>query len=377
MSLKKKFFITTTIASSLFFFKGQPRLWKNYFDVMVIANEEEKLRVFAETEGVNFLLMPMRREISLINDFICLIRFICLFIKERPYIVHGNTPKAGMLSMVAAWLTKRPVRIYMCHGLRYQSENGFKRKLLMSFEKLSCFCATKVICVSSGVKNKLIGDNLCASRKAKVIGYGTAGGVDINYFSRTSNYMPVIVTETANSFVFIFIGRIVRDKGVDELVKAFQRLCDDGYNVYLQLIGSMEQDLDPVGLETLKMIKRNTRIHALGRQSDVRPFLEKSNALILPSYREGVGQVLLEACCMDVPCIASDIIGCNEVIVSGVNGELVPPRNSEMLYQIMKEWVCNPTKVAKMEKVCRNSIVERYAQDKVFHAYLDEYLSYL
>ena len=375
MSVRKKFFITTTIAPTLFFFKGQPRLWKDYFDVWAIANMEERLKEFAEAEGIKSLFMPMSREISLKNDLICFFRFIRLFIKEKPYIVHGNTPKAGMLSMVAAWLTKRPLRIYMCHGLRYQSEKGFKRRLLMAFEKLSCSCATKVICVSNGVKNQLINDNLCASCKAKVIGYGTAGGVDIDYFSRSSNDAPANVTEQDSSFVFTFVGRVVRDKGVNELVKAFQRLCDDGHNVYLQLIGSMEQALDPVDGETLEMIKQNERIHALGRQSDVRPFLEKSNVLVLPSYREGVGQVLLEACCMDVPCIASNIIGCNEVIIPGVNGELVPPCNEEKLYQKMKEWIEHPQKVAEMAKTCRNSIVERFSREKVFKAYLDEYIS--
>lgn len=376
MNVRKKFFITTTIAPTLFFFKGQPRYWKDYFDVWAIANMEERLKEFAEAEGIKCLYMPMSREIQLKNDLICLFRFIRLFIKERPYIVHGNTPKAGMLSMVAAWLTKRPVRIYMCHGLRYQSEKGFKRRLLMAFEKLSCSCATKVICVSNGVKNQLINDNLCASSKAKVIGYGTAGGVDINYFSRTSNNASANVAEQDNSFVFTFVGRIVRDKGVNELVKAFQRLCDDGYNVYLQLIGSMEQALDPVNGETLEKIKQNERIFTLGRQSDVRPFLEKSDALVLPSYREGVGQVLLEACCMGVPCIASDIIGCNEVIIPEVNGELVPPCNEEKLYQKMKEWVEHPQKVAKMAKASRDSIVERFSRDKVFKAYLNEYISY-
>lgn len=377
MNVRKKFFITTTIAPTLFFFKGQPRLWKDYFDVWAIANKEERLKEFAEAEGIKCLFMPMSREIVLKNDLICFFRFIWLFVKEKPYIVHGNTPKAGMLSMVAAWLTKRPVRIYMCHGLRYQSEKGFKRRLLMAFEKLSCNCATKVICVSNGVKNQLINDRLCASSKAKVIGYGTAGGVDIRYFSRISNYTPANVVEHDNSFVFTFVGRIVRDKGVNELVKAFQRLCDDGYNVYLQLVGSMEQSSDAVDGETLEMIKQNERIHALGRQSDVRPFLEKSDVLVLPSHREGVGQVLLEACCMDVPCIASDIIGCNEVIIPGVNGELVPPCNEEKLYQKMKEWIEHPQKVAEMAKTCRNSIVERFSHEKVIKAYIDEYISYM
>lgn len=183
---KKKFYITTTIAPTLFFFKGQPRLWKERFDVCAIAGEKERLKVFAEEEGICYKYMAIHREISLLSDFVCLFQFIWLFIKDRPYIVHGNTPKASMLSMVAAWLTRRPVRIYMCHGLRYQSAVGMTRKLLMFFEKLTCCCANRVLCVSNGVKGQLVDDGLCKMDKVKVILHGTAGGIDTRYFSRNS-----------------------------------------------------------------------------------------------------------------------------------------------------------------------------------------------
>ena len=158
---KKKFYITTTIARTLFFFKGQVRKWNRYYDIYAISNEEDRLKEFAEEEGVNYKLMRMHREISILNDLVNLFGFIWIFLIERPYVVHGNTPKASMLSMVAAWITRVPVRIYMCHGLRYQTATGYLRKVLMAFEKLSCSCANSVICVSNGVKDQLIKDGLC------------------------------------------------------------------------------------------------------------------------------------------------------------------------------------------------------------------------
>lgn len=376
MSDRKKFFIITTVGRSFTFFKGQARLWQKSFDVTAISAEEDRLKIFAEKEGIAHKYMPMHREISPIADVVCLFRLIWLFLLERPFIVHGNTPKASMLSMLAAWITRRPVRIYMCHGLRYQTEDGVIRRILMGFEKVSCACANRVLCVSNGVKEQLISDGLCKSRKAKVVCYGTSGGIDTVHFSRRNKYDTKLVEDLKlpdDAFVFTFVGRIVRDKGINELVSAFQRLSNEYQNVYLILIGSREQDLDPISNKSLYLIESHDRILELGRQSDIRPFLAVSQALVLPSYREGVGQVLLEAGCMDVPCIASDIIGCNEVIVPEVNGELIPPRNVEELYSKMKEWVANPAKVSKMAKSSRRSIVERFEREKVWAAYLSEY----
>lgn len=154
--MKPKLFITTTAARTLPFFKGQTKLWNEVFDVCAISSEKENLINFAQTEGIRYSYMPMHREISLVSDVCCLLRFIWLFIKGHPYIVHGNTPKASMLSMVAAWLTCRPVRKYMCHGLRYQTATGNLRRILMFMEKLSCSCATQVICGSVAWKTILV-----------------------------------------------------------------------------------------------------------------------------------------------------------------------------------------------------------------------------
>lgn len=374
---KPRFYISTTIAQSLFFFKGQPRVWREYFDVCAIAAEKERLVVFAEQEGVRYKYMPMHREISLVSDVVCLFRFIWLFITERPYIVHGNTPKASMLSMLAAWLTRRPVRIYMCHGLRYETAHGFLRKILESMEWLSCHCATTVIGVSNGVVDHLVKDGLCRKEKTMVVGFGTAGGIDINRFSRESiKELPNMREELGlpdDAFVFCFVGRIVRDKGVNELVEAFDRLYQNKHTAYLLLIGPQEKDLDPIEEQTNKLIINNTHILALGKKEDVRPYLAISNAFVLPSYREGLGQVLLEANAMDVPCIASNIVGPRDVIVPNVNGELVDVKNVDALYAKMKEWIDNSEHVEAMAKGSRRLIVERFASDHVRDEYCKVY----
>lgn len=375
--MKRKFYITTTIASTLFFFKGQCKLWKEYFDVCAVSSNKDKLLLFAKEENVSYKYMDMHRNISAVNDILCLFRFILLFIVERPYVVHGNTPKASMLSMVAAWITHRPVRIYMCHGLRYQTTNGSLRHILMFMEKLSCKCATNVICVSEGVKKQLIEDHLCQASKAKVIRYGTAGGIDINYFSRDSIKNEINIRKTFNisdtSFVFCFVGRIVKDKGINELVKAFDKLSKEKKNIYLLLIGAEEKKLDPISKQSRMIIESNDRILALGKQKDVRPFLAASNAFVLPSYREGVGMVILEANALGVPAIASDIIGCRDVIGPGINGELVKPKDDDSLYKKMKQWEENQEIVEEMARNCREYVCSRYSSNDVASAYYKEY----
>lgn len=376
--MKSKFIITSTIADTLFFFKGQSKLWKESFEICAISSNKEKLILFAKEEGVSYKYMHMHRNISIVNDILCLFRFIWLFIIERPYIVHGNTPKASMLSMVAAWMTHRPVRIYMCHGLRYQTTDGSLRHLLMFMEKLSCKCATNVICVSEGVKNQLIKDHLCHAAKAKVIRYGTAGGVNVNHFSRESINNEINTREKLSipeaSFVFCFVGRIVKDKGINELVNAFDKLSKEKKNVHLLLVGPEENDLDPISTQTKIIIESNERILALGKQNDVRPYLAASNAFVLPSYREGVGMVILEANAMGIPAIASNIIGCKDVIEPGINGELIPSHNEYSLYEKMKNWEENQQKVEKMAQNCREYVCSRYSSDDVASAYYKYYI---
>ena len=195
------------------------------------------------------------------------------------------------------------------------------------------------------------------------------------YFSRKALYnTPDKRAELEipqNDFVFCFVGRVVKDKGVNELVSAIDRLSQE-YHVHLLLVGPKENDLDPIDERTQILISKNKYIHTVGRQNDVRPYLVASDAFVLPSYREGVGMVLLEANAMDVPCIASNIIGCKDVVTEGVNGELVQPKNVEALYRKMKDWIEHRDHVSELAKGCRNYVLTRYSSEDVKRAYYEE-----
>lgn len=375
--MKKKFFITTTIPATLGFFKGNLAYLNEVFEVYAISSQKDELNELGRKEGIKTFFIPMRRPISLFYDIVSLFRFIKLFLVERPDIVHGNTPKASLLSMVSAKLSGVKVRIYMCHGLRYQGTTGIMRLLLMKMEKITCTYATEVICVSKGVRDIMIEDGICAKDKAVVIHHGSASGIDLDKFKIDSSLQNTDVRKklgiSPTDFVFIFVGRIVKDKGVNELISSFVKLHSQIHSVHLILVGTEERNLNPISNESRITIETHLNIHAVGRQSDIRPYLLSSDAFVLPSFREGFGMVLLEAGAMGLPCITTNISGCNEIVIHGENGEIIPPRDENALFEKMKEWINNPEKVAKMANNSRKLVEDRFDQKIVWSALLMEY----
>ena len=378
MKNKKLFYIVTTIPSSLYFFKGQLSYLSNDFDMVAISSDECALEKFGDEEGVRTYCIPMKRPISLLNDFKSLIKFLIFFRRTKPDIVHGNTPKGSFLSMTAAKLTGVSTRIYMCHGLRYQGCSGLMQSLLKMIERISCYCSTTVLCVSNGVKTSLIADGICKASKLKVIGNGSANGIDLEKFNRKNVIVecPLTNIDAGKDFTFCFVGRIVKDKGVNELIMAFKKLAGLYHNINLVMVGAFEDSDNPIKIITRTEIETHPNIHYYGKQKDVRPFMCMSDVFVLPSYREGFGVVLMEAGALDIPCITTDISGCNEIIQDGVNGRVIPPRDENFLYETMKWFYDHRNgEVKEMARRARSMIMERYEQHKVWEAFLKEYRS--
>lgn len=276
--------------------------------------------------------------------------------------------------MVAAWVTRVPYRIYTVTGLRFETAIGNFRKLLIAMEKITCWCATKVIPEGEGVKKALIREKI-TNRPLRVILNGNINGIDTQHYDRTTlvNLLASEIREK-DKFTFCFVGRLVRDKGINELVFAFVRLYEQNVGVRLILVGPFEKELDPVLPETEWQILNHTAISFVGFQQDIRPYLAASDALAFPSYREGFPNVVLQAGAMGLPSIVTDINGCNEIIEDGVNGVIVPPRDEEALYNAMKYFVEHrDTDVRAMAERARPIIVDRFEQHKVWEALLAEY----
>lgn len=374
--MKKKLIRISTIPGSLeTLLKGQLKMLSEHYEIVAVSSPGEKMKVLEEREGVRTVSVPMERRISLVKDFISLLRLIVLFAKEQPDIVHSITPKAGLLSMLAAWITRVPVRMHTFTGLVFPTTTGKMQKLLIAMDRLTCFCATHINPEGEGVKRDLINYKI-TSKPLHVIANGNVNGIDLEYFDRIPEVMEKAwLYKKEGTFTFCFVGRMVKDKGVNELVHSFLRLYQEDDQVRLLLVGPFETELDPVLPEVEEQILHHPGICFMGFQGDVRPFLAASDALVFPSYREGFPNVVIQAGAMGIPAIVTDINGCNEIVLPDRNGVIIPSKNEQALYEAMKYFASHSVEVEKMAANARTLIVSRYEQRMVWDALLAEYKS--
>ena len=371
---RKKIIRTSTVSTSLnTFCRGTLRRLAQTYDVVAVSTPDDELHEMAQREGVRVVGVAMRRPISPLHDLRSLLRLIRVFRRERPDMVHSITPKAGLLSMIAAWVCRVPVRLHTFTGLVFPTAAGLKQKILILTDRITCACATHIVPEGEGVKNDLI--NYGITRKPlRVLGYGNVRGVDMQHYSRTPEVMaaaqPIM---RSGVFTFVFVGRVVRDKGINELVQAFARLNAQEPATRLILVGRFEDNLDPVSPQTRQTIEQNEAIEAVGSQADVRPWLAASDALVFPSYREGFPNVVLEAGAMGLPSIVTAINGSREIVVEGKNGVIVPPRDADALYAAMMRFVQQPRQVAEMAANAREMIASRFEKSFVEQCLIDYY----
>lgn len=338
------------------------------YEVVAISSPERRLQVVAEREGVRTIAVPMERQISLKNDLKSLWKMWRLLRREKPDLVHSMTPKAGLITMVAAWMARVPIRIHTFTGLVFPTSTGLKRHILMATDRLTCACATHVIPEGEGVKADLLNNHI-TKKDLRVLGYGNIRGIDLEYY----NPHLFDIKKDNTSFTFVLVGRLVGDKGVNELIEAFVRLNKDYPQTKLLLVGAEEQQLDPIRRDTKAIIEEHQSINAVGPQKDVRPFYAEADALVFPSYREGFPNVVIEAGAMGLPSIVTDINGSREIIIEGNNGTIVPSKDTEALYQAMKYFVENPDDVKRMAENARPLIASRYEQSYVRQCLKDFY----
>lgn len=363
--------ITTIPDSMLGLLRGQLRFMSQYYDILAVSSGGKIFGEMLEEQGVRGVSISMTRKITPFADLKALFLLINLFLREKPDIVHTHTPKAGILGMLAAWITRVPVRLHTVAGLPLLVARGNKRKLLNFVEWLTYACATKVYPNSFVMQQIIIANHLAKPQKLKVIANGSSNGIDMSFFSPEAPFEKL--EHECGVFTFCFVGRMVRDKGINELIHVFTGLYETNRNIRLLLVGGFEKDLDPVLPEVEEQILHHPGITFVGWQPDVRPFLAASDAFVFPSYREGFPNVVMQAGAMGLASIVTDINGCNEIIVNGKNGVIIPSKDEEALYQAMKDFVVHPEKVKQMAANARPMIASRYEQKMVWEALLGEY----
>ena len=366
MQQPKKIIRAVTVAQSVGFFEPMVRdLQEQGYEIVSVSSdgpELERLRA----KGMKTVVVEMERRMAPLKDVVSLVRLIRVCAKERPYMVHSMTPKAGMLCMLAAWLTRVPRRVHTFTGLVWPTTKGMARRILMFTDWLTCACATHVLPEGRGVMEDL---RQVTRKPMRVLGYGNVRGVDMEMFSRRPEVMArAAELRKEGVFTFLFVGRLVGDKGINELVEAFARLYEEwGERVRLVLVGPYEPQLDPLRPEAERLIDALPSIEVVGAKSgdELRAWYAAADVFVFPSYREGFPNVVLEAGAMGLPSIVTDINGSREIIEEGKNGTIIPIKSSEAIYAAMKRMLQHPEETATWAAQARFLIASRFERSFV------------
>lgn len=377
---KPKLIRITTVPLSLEkLLENQLRFMNRFFEVTAVSSDHQRLQQFGKDQGVDIFHVDLTRKITPIKDLKAVVKLYKSLKKEKPSIVHTHTPKAGIVGMLASKLAGVPIRMHTVAGLPLMEVSGIKRRVLNIVEKLTYSCATKVYPNSRGLKEFIIKEKLTSERKLKILGNGSSNGIDTKHFSPSQvsdlekRQLRTDLNISKNDFVFVFVGRLVGDKGVNELVQAFTEVYKNHTNSKLLLVGPLESHLDPLFSNTLDEINRNEAIIYAKFQNDVRPYFAISDVLVFPSYREGFPNVVMQAGAMGLPSIVTDINGCNEIIRSDVNGIIIPVKDMQAIYNAMKMLVSDKSYYNKVQESSRQMIEKNYSQSELWNALLMEY----
>lgn len=373
--------ITTASISLKLLLRGQLAFFQQQgFEVLTISADGIEVKDL-EAEGIPHQVVPMTRKITPIQDLICLWKLIRVIQKFKPEIVHTHTPKAGLLGMMAARICSVPVRLHTVAGLPLMEATGLKRWVLEIAERITFSCAHQVYPNSKGLLKYIKEQLSIVNRPLSIIGKGSTNGIDTTFFSSspelkqkaTAIRMKYQIPDSV--VVFSFVGRIVKDKGIIELTDAFNKLSSI-MEVRLMLVGPFEQELDPLPSQVMQFINDSKLVIKAGFQQDVRPWLLASDVFVFPSYREGFPNVVMQAACLKVPCIVSDINGCNEIIENNVSGLIVPPKNHQALFDAMVLMAADKKISSEFAEKAKQFVVDNYDQQYVWGEILKEYLKF-
>lgn len=376
-SSKPKIIRATTIGISLEAFCAPilPYLIDKY-DIVAVSNPDEALERISHLPGIHTIGVPMRRHIAPLSDLRSLWLMYRLMRRQKPWLVHSMTPKAGLICMLAARMAGVPNRMHTFTGLIWPTSHGLKRVILKAMDRLLCSCATVINPEGRGVRDDMVRGGI-TRRPMVILGHGNVRGIDPEYYDPedTDVRQAAKTLRQANqeaTTVYVFVGRLVADKGIAELVQAFRSVYVKDHGVRLWLVGRTEDDLDPLDKDTRDTIATHPGIQAFGEQSDVRPYLVGADVFVFPSHREGFPNVVLEAGAMGLPSIVTDINGSREIIENHYNGTIVAPGDATALQDAMDKLRDSTTRT-RMAAHCRDHVLCYWSASQVRQALLDFY----
>ncbi|BDG03435.1 glycosyltransferase family 4 protein [Anaeromyxobacter oryzae] len=356
-----------------YFLPGQPEAMRLAgFDVHAVSSPGLDLVEFGRDERVHTHEIRMTRRITPLRDLIAVAKLYRTFRRIRPEIVHAHTPKGGLLGMLAARLARVPVRIYHIHGLAFVTRRGLKRRLLRWTEQVASRCATRVLCVSRSIREVVIEERI-TNRDPIVLLGGSINGVDAR--SRFSpDLKPVHRARVRkahgiadDALVIGYVGRVVRDKGLVELTAAWEALSYAIPQAHLLIVGPFEAE-DPVPRDVERSLREHPRVHLHGIDWETPPLYSAMDVVVLPSYREGLPFVPLEAAAMELPVVATRIPGCVDAVRDGVTGTLVEPRDPDALARAIRQYIENEALARAHGRAGRAWVLREFDQSRVWAA---------
>lgn len=367
-----KLLIAVTSPKSYTLIKGQGRYLVNQgYEVVFVSGKDNSIKELAESEGMKYVELSLKREISIFDDLIGIWKAVKILRTHKPNLVNASTPKSGLIFMIASFFFPRIYPIFTLRGLRSDTLRGIKRIIVTFFEKLTCSLARNIIVISPSLRKHCVDRGIVKLDKSIVLGRGSSNGVEVEKFSLNEHNIAA-GKEIRNYFkipndgvVFGFIGRIVKDKGIIEIFEAFERMILQKSEVYLIIVGEFE-DADPIPDDIVLRMKQQKRVFFIGFQENVAAVLTIFDVLILYSYREGFGNVCIEASSASKPIIVSNIPGAKDTVINNRTGLLVKERNVEALFNAMRYYMENSDIRKKHGIAGRKFVLENFGSEKIW-----------
>ncbi len=361
---------------------GQMQFMKtNGFDVVMISAEGKELADVIQKEQCRHIVVPMTRKITPLQDLKCLWMLVKIFRQEKPGIVHTHTPKAGLLGMLAARITGVKVRIHTVAGLPLMVETGFKYQLLKFIERLTYAAATQVWPNSNSLLQFISSNKLCKPGKLRIIAKGSSNGINLQRFDprvldeNILRDIKVAINYNPDNSYLLCIGRLVKDKGIVELLTVFTKMQKENDRLKLVLVGEYEAALDPLPTAALEQIKSDPSIIHVRWTEHVEYYMHIAHFFVFPSHREGFPNVLLQAGAMGLPVICSKIAGNIDIVKHQQTGLIFDRGNEQQLLEQMHYALEQPAQLQAMANKLREEIQENYNRENIWQNMLEAYKS--
>jgi glycosyltransferase involved in cell wall biosynthesis len=335
------------------------------FRVTLVSSPGALLTHTAAQEGVESVAIPMRREIAPLADLVSLARLWWLLYRLKPEMTEFSTPKAGLLGSMAALLCGVPTRVYFLRGLKLETCTGVKRRILLAAERLASACSHVVLCNSDSLRNQALALRVAPEAKLRLLGSGSSNGVDVERFSPGPGILRARLGLPPDAPVVGFVGRLTRDKGLPELVDAFDAILAARPQAHLLLVGWFDASEDALDRGLRSRIKNHPHIHMTGFVADTAPYYRAMDVMVLPTWREGFPNVVLEAAASGIPVATTLCTGSRDSVVPEVTGLLIPPGYPVAIFEAVLHLLRNPERRSRMGEAARAWVLENYVNGRV------------